>query len=99
LNLKAVLIAFLMSFSLVAAAQTVTGEPPSKPATTKVEPKKVAPKKVATKKTSPPAKTAAAPKGNLYVNDPKAPTLLDKQGNAIPTNPNAYDVSSAVGKK
>ena len=98
--MKILLTAAFMSLSLAAAAQTApTEEPATKPATKKVEPKKTTPppKKVATKKATPPAKPAAPTK--VYVNDPKAPTLLDKSGNPIPTNPNAYDVSSATGKK
>ncbi len=101
--MKSMLIAVLASLSLCAVAQTVTDEPAKKPVTKDVAPKKTAPRKpaapkkaVAPKKTQPPTSTSST---RVYTNDPKAPTLYDKQGNAIPTNPNAYDVSSAVGKK
>ena len=66
--------------------------PPKKPASPK---KPVA--KPASKKPAPPA---APPNVTVYKSSQNMPpTLRDKDGNLIPTNPDAYDVSSAVGKK
>ena len=102
------LMAFLAFFSFCAAAQAVTDDSATKPAAKKAESKKAEPKKVEAKKPTPPKKPVApkraqpptkVPETRVYRNDPNAPVLYDKQGNAIPTNPNAYDVSSAVGKK
>jgi outer membrane biosynthesis protein TonB len=77
-------------------------EPPKKPAPKKAEPKKPEP----AKKPQPPKKPAAAPAP--VSNDPNVkvykagakdvPKLRDKDGNVIPTNPDAYDVSSATKK-
>jgi hypothetical protein len=112
--LKIALTAILLSFSLCVAAQTVTDESAQKPVPKKVEPKKAEAKKTEPKKVEPTKKAApkkpdapkkpaapAKPSGptTVYMNDPRAPILRDKDGNPIPTNPNAYDVSSAAGKK
>ena len=104
--MKLVLAAILIALPLCAAAQATTDTATKVPDAKKVEAKKPAPKKKVVAKKPAPAKPAAAPtqaaapaKGKVYVNDPKAPTLRDKDGNAIATNPNAYDVSSATGKK
>lgn len=96
--MKFLLVALLVALSPGVLAQAVTDEPVKKPVTKKVVPKKSAPPKkpAAPKKAEAPT---SAPVGRVYTNDPRAPTLYDKQGSAIPTNPNAYDVSSAVGKK
>ena len=92
--MKLALIAVLLSFSFCAAAQTVTEEPAKKPVAKKVEAKKPAPPKKVVAKKSPESK-----KVTVYKNDPNAPVIRDKDGNAVPTNPGAYDVSSAIGKK
>ncbi len=69
-----------------------------------------APKKAAAAKKADPAKAQAPKKasapvatGNpnvkIYkVGDPGAPKLRDKDGKVIPTNPDAYDISSARKK-
>ena len=75
--------------------------PAKKPAPKKPTPKKPAPPKKpvanpAPKKPAPPA----APNVTVYKSSQNMPpTLRDKDGNLIPTNPDAYDVSSATGKK
>ena len=47
-----------------------------------------------------PAKAPASPSNpTVLKSSQKTPTLRDKDGNVIPTNPEAYDVSSATGKK
>ncbi|MEP7067758.1 MAG: hypothetical protein ABI789_00900 [Usitatibacter sp.] len=95
--MKILLFALLVALSPGALAQAVTDEPVKKPVTKKVVPKKTgAAKKPAPKKAEAPKKAAET---RVYQNDPNAPKLYDKQGNVIPTNPNAYDVSSAIGKK
>ena len=100
--MKSALAAIFMAVSLGATAQTVTDEPVKKPVAKKVEAKKVETKKPAPKKKEaaqkPPA-PPSAPKVTVYKNSPNPPTLRDKDGNIIPTNPDAYDVSSAMGKK
>ena len=92
-----------MAMSLGATAQTtqaVTGETIKKPAAKKVETKKkVEAKKPMPKKIVASKKPPIPPKVTVYKNDPNAPILRDKDGNVIPTNPSAYDVSSAIGKK
>jgi hypothetical protein len=105
---KILLAAILMAMSQGAAAQTIADEPGKAPAANSSEPKKVEPKKIEAKKPAPPKKPAA-PKGPKPVKAPPAPKvyrnsasttpLRDKDGNVIPTNPDAYDVSSATGKK
>ena len=109
--MKSTLMAALVALSFGASAQAVTDappaktEPPKKAAAKKAEPKKTEAKKTEVKKPAPPKKPPAskappAPtKTTVYKNDPNAPILRDKQGNVIPTDPNAYDVSSAVGPK
>jgi hypothetical protein len=98
--LKLALAAVLASVSFGVFAQAVTDEPPNKEVPKKAAPKKVEPKKTAApKKPAAPAKPAAPTKTTVYKNDPRAPVLRDKQGNVIPIDPNAYDVSSAVGPK
>ena len=87
-------VALLVALSPGALAQAVTDEPVKKPVTKKVVPKKTPPAKKETAQ-----KAVAPPKVTVYKNDPKAPVIRDKQGNVVPTNPEAYDVSSAVGKK
>ena len=95
--MKFLLVALLLTLSPGVLAQTVTNEPVKKPAAKKVVPKKPAAAKKPAPKKAEPAKMA--PETRVYRNDPNAPTLYDKQGSVIPTNPNAYDVSSAIGKK
>ena len=98
--MKILLTAVLMSLSLCATAQTTaTEEPAKKPVAKKVEPRKGDPKKTAPPKKVVAKKPAEPKKVTVYKNDPNAPVIRDTQGNAIPTNPEAYDVSSAVGKK
>ena len=92
--MKFLLVALLLTLSPGVLAQTVTNEPVKKPAAKKVVPKKTPPAKKETAQ-----KAVAPPKVTVYKNDPKAPIIRDKQGNVVPTNPEAYDVSSAVGKK
>ena len=104
--MKSILLAAFVALSFGASAQAVTDapptktEPPKKAAAKKVEPKKTEAKKPApAKKPAAPKKPPTPPKTTVYKNDPNAPILRDKQGNVIPTDPNAYDVSSAVGPK
>ena len=69
-----------------------------KAAAKKPAPRKPAPKKPAAKP-APPA-PAAKPNVTVLKSGQRSPiTLRDKDGNVIPTSPDAYDVSSAVGKK
>jgi hypothetical protein len=64
--------------------------------TKKNEAKKTAPKKAAAK----PAQPSANPEVTVLKSSQATPlTLRDKDGNVIPTRPEAYDVSSATGKK
>ena len=83
---------------------------PEKKAPEKKAPEKKAdPKAAAKKPAAAPKKPAEPPKGgaptanpNVKVfkaNDPNAPKVKDKDGNVIPTNPDAYDISSATKKK
>jgi hypothetical protein len=99
---KSILVAGLVALSLGAMAQTappVTDDAATKPVAKKPLAKKAPPKKAPAKKQEAAKKPAAAPTVTVYKNDPNAPIVRDKQGNIIPTNPEAYDVSSAVGKK
>ena len=104
-DMKSMLIAAFAALSLEATAQTVTEttkDAPRKKAEAKktVAKKRAAPAKPVAPRKPAVAKAPTAPrKGKVYTNDPKAPVLRDKEGNAIPTDPKAYDVSSAVGKK
>jgi glucose/arabinose dehydrogenase len=89
-----------------AADDAKKAAPAKAPAKKKAEPKKADPKKEAPKKVAakPADKKAAVPPlpQNITVlkNSKTTPlTLRDKDGNIIPTNPDAYDVSSATGKK
>jgi hypothetical protein len=104
--LKTAITAIFLAISFAATAQTTTSEAPAKKdepgkADAKAAPKKAAPPKkpVAPKKAATPRKPAEPPKTTVYKNDPNAPVIRDKDGNAVPTNPAAYDVSSAIGKK
>ena len=106
--MKALFAAIFLMVSIGASAQKVTDDPVTMPAVKKkvevtkvqakekVEAKKPAAKKPAPKKALPPT---LAPEVRVYKNSADAPTLRDKSGNVIPTNPSAYDVSSATGKK
>jgi len=77
--------------------------------TTSAAPAKVAPKKPYIPHKTPlanknPAKKPAAPKKPAPPAPPKKPSsvppvLYDREGHAIPTSPDAYDVSSATKKK
>ena len=72
------------------------------------DPKKAAPKKAADapkkpadapKKPAAPLVTTTDPNVRVYkAGDPNAPKVRDKDGNLIPTSPDAYDVSSALKK-
>ena len=73
-----------------AAPQTAT-------AAKKAAPKKEAPKKEASKKAAPKKTDADAKKPTIY--STKTMELRDEKGNIIPTNPDAYDVSSALPGK
>jgi hypothetical protein len=79
-----------------------------------VDAKKPAAKKAAAKKSAAakapikaqpmktPAKApaaAASPNVTVLKSGQRTPILRDKDGNVIPTSPDAYDVSSATGKK
>ncbi len=63
--------------------------------------KKPAPKKAAPKAAAKPAKKGkeVAPGVTRSENAKDVPVIRDAQGNPIPTWPEAYDVSSAMGKK
>ena len=65
--------------------------PPKAPP--KMPPKKADPKKVDKGRTQ-----QVNPNVTIYRDAKDAPVMRDKQGNVIPTDPNAYDVSSAVKK-
>ena len=96
--MKSAFAAIFMAVSLGATAQTITDESVKAPVVKKqVEPKK----KVEAKKPAPKKKEAAKakPEVRVYTNSANPPILRDKGGNIIPTNPDAYDVSSAIGKK
>ena len=73
----------------------------AKPAAAKKAPaKKAAPAKKPVAAKAPAKKPApvvpAGPNVRIYkAGDPDVPTLRDKDGKAIPTSPDAYDVSSA----
>jgi hypothetical protein len=61
-----------------------------------------APKKatVPAKAPAKPAATSNDPNVRIFrAGDPDAPKVRDRDGKVIPTNPDAYDVSSAVKKK
>ena len=90
--MKALVVALFMAASLGASAQTVTDEPAKKPAAKKADVKKAPPRKKEVVK-------KATPEVKVYRNSANPPILRDKDGNVIPTNPSAYDVSSAIGKK
>jgi hypothetical protein len=90
------------------ADSTKTPVDAKKPAT-KPAPKKPAPKKpgaikapVKQQPIKTPAKapaTSANPNVTVLKSGQRTPILRDKDGNVIPTSPDAYDVSSATGKK
>ncbi|MGZ5661494.1 MAG: hypothetical protein ACXWG6_09020, partial [Usitatibacter sp.] len=62
--------------------------------------KPAAPKKPAAAAAPKPPAPSGPPNVTVYRSSQKMPpTLRDKEGNLIPTSPDAYDVSSAVGKK
>ena len=104
-----------LAFALASAVAVAQGTTPTaeekkaaekKAAEKKAADKKAPPKKSATpakapaKKPADPTKAAANPNVKVYkANDPNAPKVKDKDGNVIPTNPDAYDISSAVKKK
>jgi len=81
---------------------------PKKAPAKAADPKKAPPKKAADtpKKTAEPSKKAPAPLAtttdpNVKVykaGDPNAPKVRDKDGKEIPTNADAYDISSALKK-
>jgi hypothetical protein len=94
-TMHAAVMAFALALApLAAAAQgAVTTDDAKKK---KTETKKAAPKKAAAKPAQPPAN----PNVTVLKSSQKTPlTLRDKDGNVIPTHPDAYDVSSATGKK
>jgi hypothetical protein len=75
-------------------------EPPKTNAT--VKKKYVAQKKPPASKAAPAKSppTSANPNVTVLKSGQRSPvTLRDKDGNVIPTSPDAYDVSSATGKK
>lgn len=77
------------------------GKAATKPAAAKkAPPKKAAPAKKPVAAKAPARKPAPGATGDPNVRiykagDPNVPTLRDKDGKAIPTSPDAYDVSSA----
>ncbi len=85
---------------------TAGSAPPgnAKPGKTAQKPKKAAARKPARRAKAPPAargKTVVAPKGETILHAPATITtgpavLRDRDGNVIPTNPEAYDVRSAT---
>lgn len=91
--------------SAQAPTQTTTPVEAKKPAAKKVDntkkpdAKKPAAKKPDAKKAAPtkPAPAATPQVTKIYTTGP--PTLRDKQGNVIPTSPEAYPVHSALPKK
>ena len=106
------ILALLASVSLAVSAQMAPADPP-KPAPPKVDAKKVEAKKdeakkpaVAKKPEAPkkpePAKAPAPPKKPIEIktmNTDKPLVLRDKDGNVIPTSPDAYNVDSALPPK
>ena len=100
--------AMILGLGLAAAAAWAqVASEPSKPAPAKTDevkkapaPKKAQPKKAQPKKAStPPAPVSKDPNVKVFKAGSKdAPKLRDKDGNVIPTSPDAYDVSSATRK-
>jgi len=109
--LRTLVVAVLAAFLSVASAQTEPKNADTKKAEAKkaepkkAEPKKAEPKKAAPKKSAPAKAPAKKPPqqvapGVTRYSDPKdVPVMRDAQGNVIPSSPDAYDVSSATGKK
>ena len=94
-------LAAALSLGAVAQGAPDAGEAAAKPLP-KAAPKKAPAKKHAPKQAAKPAKPEAkeiAPGLTRYKNAKDAPTIRDAQGNINPTSPEAYDVSSAMGKK
>lgn len=102
----------LAAFTL--AVSGALAQAPAEEARAKSPPRDVPAKKAEPAKKKPPAKKAepakkaaapakqtepAKPKSGVYkAGDPNTPKLYDKDGKAIPTDPAAYDVSSATKK-
>lgn len=109
----AICVALAMSVAALAAhaqpVPEVSGVDAKKPAVKKSEPKKPDPKKADAKKSdtkkaaapatpaAPRAATELPPGTKIYTTGP--PILRDKDGNVIPTSPDAYNVDSALPKK
>jgi hypothetical protein len=97
--------AVLASATFAVAAQTPPAEPPKKDekkaVAKKPPPKAPVAKKAEAKKTDA-KKPAAAPKKPVEIktmNTDKPLVLRDKEGNVIPTTPDAYNVDSALPRK
>jgi hypothetical protein len=89
LKMIAAMLAAVVPFALAAQPVTPAEKPYVPHKTPDMKPKAGAPKKPAVPKPpAPPKKPSNAP-----------PYIYDRHGNAIPTSPDAYDVSSATKKK
>ena len=89
----------LFAFAVCGASAQTTPDATAPIEAKKPAAKKPVAKKPEAKKTTPaqPAPAAAPQATKVYTTGP--PTLRDKQGNVIPTNPEAYPVDSALPKK
>ena len=111
MSLRLSILAFSTLFACASLAATAQVTPPDPPkAAAKADPGKDEKKKPAAKKPAPrpvakksdATKAAAAPKKPIEVklmNTDKPLVLKDKEGNVIPTSPDAYNVDSALPKK
>lgn len=91
----------ILAFALPAYGQLPTTNDMEKVAPKKDEAKKAAPKKAPPKqaKKTEPATQADKPKQAPKTYSTGPTVLHDKQGNVIPTNPEAYPVDSAKAKR
>ena len=107
--MRILILAFVMCVSLAVSAQTIPPEPmkpaaakdakkdeAKKPVAKKPPPKPAAPKKPEPAKAPAPAKKPIEIK---TMNTDKPLVLRDKDGNVIPTSPDAYNVDSALPPK
>ena len=100
MGLKSIAALLAATVPLVLTAQTTPPDTAAQPVT----PAPYTPHKTPLgKKKIDKAKVSSAPKKPMPPKPPARPSpppyLYDKQGNAIPTSPDAYDVSTATRKK
>jgi hypothetical protein len=84
--------ALLGTASLAASAQTAPAEPKKPAAAAKAKPTKAVARKAPPKPAPKPGAKKAKP---IMMGTDKPLTLRDKDGNIIPTSPDAYNVDSA----